>query len=152
MPGDRRPRPWLAVQRQLMSSCGPPPDDSRTGSMAPGFQFAHDGALEPRQPCGVFIESEHPPVQTRCPDGPGSPLNPRGQGAPPLNGALMTSNRQTDDTPNVLPFRRNLRRPPLCAQCHIAMAIVRGEPDLADSTTITIYRCPKCGLLERGQI
>jgi hypothetical protein len=61
---------------------------------------------------------------------------------------MHASNRPTDDdAPKLLPFPQ---RAPLCAQCRIAMAIVRGEPDWADPATImTIYRCPECGLVER---
>jgi hypothetical protein len=55
------------------------------------------------------------------------------------------------DESNILRFRRGVRRP-LCAQCRVPMAVVRGEPDLKNSALVVTYRCSECGLLDRAHI
>jgi hypothetical protein len=59
--------------------------------------------------------------------------------------------RSRRNAPNVLRFRRRTRVP-LCAQCRVPMAVVRGEPDLRNSAELVVtYRCAECGLLDRAQ-
>ena len=61
---------------------------------------------------------------------------------------LRSRQREVDD--NVLQFRRELKREPRCAQCRIAMIIIRGEPDFDQPGRIrATYRCIQCGLIER---
>jgi hypothetical protein len=66
----------------------------------------------------------------------------------------MTSHTQQHErVDNVVQFRRDLRRAPICAQCRISMVIVRGEPwfDRPGAMQVT-YRCAECGLRERRDI
>jgi hypothetical protein len=51
---------------------------------------------------------------------------------------------------NVVQFPRELKPAPLCAQCRIPMAIMRGEPQPNELPMISVtYRCARCGLIER---
>jgi RNase P subunit RPR2 len=57
---------------------------------------------------------------------------------------------QGEQAHNVVQFPRELKPAPLCAQCHIPMVVVRGEPQPTESATILVtYRCARCGLIER---
>ena len=54
---------------------------------------------------------------------------------------------------NVVQFRREQERAPLCAQCGIPMSIVSGEPEIADLSVMRVtYRCAQCGLVERKNV
>jgi uncharacterized Zn finger protein len=54
---------------------------------------------------------------------------------------------------NVVQFRCEEERSPLCAQCGILMSIVRGEPEIADVSVMRVtYRCAQCGLVERKNV
>jgi hypothetical protein len=51
---------------------------------------------------------------------------------------------------NVVQFPRDLKLAPPCAQCHIPMVVVRGEPEPNEPAAISVtYRCAQCGLIER---
>jgi RNase P subunit RPR2 len=59
----------------------------------------------------------------------------------------MTAREQAH---NVAQFPRELKPAPLCAQCRIPMAVMRGEPELNEPATISVtYQCAQCGLIER---
>ena len=54
---------------------------------------------------------------------------------------------------NVVQFRREQERAPLCAQCGIPMSIVRGEPEIVDVSVMRVtYQCAQCGLVERKNV
>ena len=54
---------------------------------------------------------------------------------------------------NVVQFRREQERAPLCAQCGILMSVVRGEPEIVDVSVMRVtYRCAQCGLVERKNV
>jgi RNase P subunit RPR2 len=64
-----------------------------------------------------------------------------------LETTQMTAGEQAH---NIVEFPRELKPAPLCAQCHIPMVVVRGEPQPTESATISVtYRCVQCGLIER---
>jgi hypothetical protein len=63
---------------------------------------------------------------------------------------MIAHSSQRKHADNVVQFRREQERAPLCAQCGIPMSIVRGEPDMADANAMRVtYRCAQCGLVER---
>jgi RNase P subunit RPR2 len=62
---------------------------------------------------------------------------------------ITRHNQQRDAADNVLQFRRDLRAP-LCAQCHIPMALMRAVPDIKEPRALRVtYRCAGCGLIEQ---
>lgn len=66
---------------------------------------------------------------------------------------LLVSSGEAPDATGVIPFYRTKSYAPLCAQCHAAMSLIRGEPDFKNpSSIVATYRCAECGLLERARI
>ena len=77
---------------------------------------------------------------------------------PPSNGCPMLSSspdgpREARNAARLSSFRREELCAPSCAQCHASMAVIRGEPDFENPSSIVVtYRCAECGLLERARI
>ena len=65
---------------------------------------------------------------------------------------MIAHSSQRKHADNVVPFRREPERAPLCAQCGIPMLMVRGEPEIADVSVRVTYRCAQCGLVERKNV
>ena len=66
---------------------------------------------------------------------------------------MIAHSSQRKHADNVVQFRREQERAPLCAQCGIAMSIVSGEPEIADLSVMRVtYRCAQCGLVERTNV
>ena len=61
---------------------------------------------------------------------------------------MTVPSRMREEADNVLQFRRDGKRAPLCAQCRIPM-LMRGEPDLDETSMIWTYQCAQCRLIER---
>src|SRR4051795_10376445 len=77
---------------------------------------------------------------------------------PLSNGCPMLSSspdgpREARNAARLSSFRREELGAPSCAQCHASMAVIRGEPDFENPSSIVVtYRCAECGLLERARI
>jgi len=66
---------------------------------------------------------------------------------------MIAHSSQRKHADNVVQFRREPERAPLCPQCGIPMSIVRGEPEIADVSVMRVtYRCAQCGLIERKNV
>jgi hypothetical protein len=66
---------------------------------------------------------------------------------------MIAHSSQRKHADNVVQFRREQVRAPLCAQCGIPMSIVRGEPEIADVSVLRVtYRCAQCRLVERKSV
>jgi uncharacterized Zn finger protein len=66
---------------------------------------------------------------------------------------MIAHSSQRKHPDNVVQFRREQERAPLCAQCGIPMLVVRGEPEIVDVSVMRVtYRCAQCGLVERKNV
>ena len=66
---------------------------------------------------------------------------------------MIAHSSQRKHADNVVQFRREQDRAPLCAQCGIPMSIVSGEPEIADLSMMRVtFRCAQCGLIEHKNV